>query len=130
MPITYQYESDANIVRAKATESITTKEILDYVSNITEDVTIESGFVEVVDMELVKDLVVTYSELEPFPNIWEKYMEKGCKGSVIYAPTDLSYGTIRMMQTVISMRHEVAEDLFVIVRSREELDNMLKEMLA
>ena len=41
MPITYQYESDANIVRAKATESITIKEMLDYVSNITEDVTIE-----------------------------------------------------------------------------------------
>ena len=130
MPITYQYESDANIVRAKATESITTKEILDYVTNITEDVTIESGFVEVVDMELVKDLVVTYSELGPFPNIWEKYMEKGCKGSVIYAPTDLSYGTIRMMQTVISMRYEVTEDLFVVVRSREELGTMLKEMLA
>ena len=130
MPITYQYESNSKTIRAKATETVTIKEILDYVSNITEDVTIESGFVEVVDMELVKDLVVTYSELEPFPNIWGKYMKKGCKGNVIYAPTDLSYGTIRMMQTVISMRHEVAEDLFVIVRSREELDNLLKEMLA
>ena len=130
MPITYQYESDANIVRAKATETITTKEILDYVTNITEDVTIESGFVEVVDMELVKDLVVTYSELGPFPNIWEKFMEKGCKATVIYAPTDLSYGTIRMLQTFIATNHELAEDLFIVVRSKEELENKLKEIFA
>ena len=130
MPITYQYESGANIIHAKATEIVTTKEILNYVTNIIEDVTIENGFVEVLDLEFVKDLVVRYSELEPFPNIWGKYMEKGCKGNVIYAPTEFCYGTIRMVQTVIEMKHEVAEDLFMIVRSREELENLLKEILA
>jgi hypothetical protein len=130
MPITYQYESDAKIIRAKATEIVTTKEILDYVTNIIEDITIEKGFIEVVDFELVRDVVVTYSELDPFPNIWEKYMKKGCKATVIYAPTDLSYGTIRMLQTVVSISHEVAEDLFIVVRSKDELENKLTKMLA
>ena len=70
MPITYQYEADSKIIRAKATEVVTTKEILDYVTNIIEDIRIEKGFVEVVDFQLVEDLVVTYSELDPFPVIW------------------------------------------------------------
>ncbi len=130
MPITYQYEADSKIIRAKATEVVTTKEILDYVTNIIEDIRIEKGFVEVVDFQLVEDLVVTYSELDPFPVIWEKYMKKGCKAVVIYAPTNLSYGTFRMLQTVVAMSYDLAEDLFMVVRSKDELDNKLKEILA
>lgn len=63
-------------------------------------------------------------------SIWEEYMKKGCKAVVIYAPTDLSFGTFRMLQTTVSMRHEVAEDLFVVVRSNEELKNIIKEIIA
>ncbi len=106
MPIAYHYEADPKIVRAKATKVVTTKDILDYVSTIIKDDTIERDFIEIVDFQLVRDLVVTYSELNPFPYIWEKYMKKGCKAVVIYAPTDLSYGTFRMLQTVITARHE------------------------
>ena len=130
MPITYQYEADSKIVRAKATELVTTKEILDYVTSIIEDIRIEKGFIEVVDFQLVRDLVVTYSDSYTFPNIWEKYMKKGCKAVVIYAPTDLSYGTFRMLQTVVSMEYEVADELFVVIRSKDELENKLKEILA
>jgi hypothetical protein len=57
-------------------------------------------------------------------------MKKGCKAVAIYAPTDLSFGTFRMLQTTVSMRHEVAEDLFVVVRSNEELKNIIKEIIA
>ncbi len=130
MPITYQYEIDSKIVRAKATGLVTTKEILDYVTNIIEDTKIEKGFVEIVDFQLVRDLIVTYSELNPFPEIWKKYTEKGCKAVLIYTPTDLSYGTFRMLQTVVAMEHEVAEDLFIVVRSKDELENKLNEILA
>ena len=130
MPITYKYESADKIIHAEATETITTKEILDYVTTIIEDLTIEKNFIEVVDFQLVKDLVVTYSELNPFPDIWEKYIDKGCKATVIYAPTDLSYGTFRMLQTVVEMRHAVAEDLFIVVRSRDDLENELKAIQA
>ena len=130
MPITYQYEAGSKIIRATATELVTPKEILEYVSSIIEDEKIERDFIEIVDFQLVRDLVVTYSELIPFPNIWEKYMEKGCRAVVIYAPTDLSYGTFRMLQTVVTLENEVAESLFFVVRSEHELENKLKEILA
>ena len=130
MPISYKYESDDKIIRAKAKETITTKEILDYVTKIVEDTTIETDFIEIVDFELVVNLVITYRELDPFPSIWAKYMGKGCKASVIYAPTDLSYGTFRMLQTVLSMRNESAEDLFIVVRSKDELEKKLSQIQA
>jgi len=130
MPITYQYEIDSKIVRAKATEVVSTKDILDYVNNIIEDIKIESGFIEVVDFQDVGDLIVTYSDLMPFPSIWKKYMKKGCNAVIIYAPTDISYGTFRMLQTVVALEDGVAEDHFIIVRSKNELENKLNEILA
>jgi hypothetical protein len=33
-------------------------------------------------------------------------------------------------RSTVSMRHEVAEDLFVVVRSNEELKNIIKEIIA
>jgi hypothetical protein len=130
MPITYQYEADSKIVRAKAPELLTTKALIDFLTSIVKDIEIENGFVEVMDLELVRDLVITYSELSPFPYIWEKYMKKGCEAVVIFAPTAVSYGTFRMVQTAIALEHKIAEELFVIVRSKEELENKLKEILA
>jgi hypothetical protein len=130
MPITYQYEPDTKIIRAKATGTITTKEMLDYVTNITEDITIEKGFIEVVDFQTVSDLVVTYSELAPFPDTWERYMEKGCKATVIFAPTDLCYGTFRMLQTVLSLRAESSKDKFAVARSKNELEKKLAQLQA
>ena len=49
---------------------------------------------------------------------------------MIYAPSDLNYGTFRMLQTVISMSHKIAENLFAVVRPKEELENRLIEINA
>lgn len=130
MPMTYRYDTETRIVHATATGIITTKDMIEYVSGIVEDPAIKSGFIEVADFETVKDFVMTYSELTPFPDLWGKYMQKGCKASLIYAPTDLVYGTLRMAKTFIELENELAEDLFVVYRTKEELENRLKELLA
>jgi hypothetical protein len=130
MAITYHYEADTKIIRAKASGVVNAKDLLDYLNSIIEDGRIEINFVEIVDFELVTDLVITYSDSGHFSHIWEKYMKKGCKAVLIYAPTDQSYGIHRMLETVIGMQHEYAEDHFVVVRSKDELENKLKEILA
>jgi hypothetical protein len=125
MAISFQYDTNENIVRTQATETVTTNDIIKYGKNIIEDKKITSGFVELVDFALVEDIVVRYSELGPFPSIWEKYKEKGCKATIIFAPTDISFGIFRMLQTVILMDFEMDEDHFVVVRSKEDLDAAL-----
>jgi len=62
----------------------------------------------------------------PFTYQWESYQAKGCKATLIYAPTDISFGTFRMLQTVISLRQEVDEDRFIVVRSKDELQEQLE----
>lgn len=45
---------------------------------------------------------------------------------IIYAPNDFSFGTFRMLQTVVLLRHE--EDPFIVVRSEEKLNAVLQEI--
>ena len=101
MPITYQYETVSNLIRTRARGIITTKDLLKYISDVIEDKNIGKDFVEIINMQHVSDLIIRYSELGPFPHMWEKYLEKGCRAVVCYAPTDLSYGTIRMVKSII-----------------------------
>ncbi len=129
MPMTYKYDTDTRIIHATATGIITTKDMIEYVSGIVEDPKIESGFIELTDFESVTDFVITYSELTPFPGLWGKYMQKGCRASLLYAPTDLAYGSLRMAKTFIELENALAEDLFVVYRTKEELENKLKELL-
>ena len=128
--MTYQYEAEPKFIRVKATGIVTTKEMLEYVSSVIEDAKIEKNFIEIVDMQHVSDLIVTYSELKPFQRMWEKYVEKGCRAVVCYAPTDLSYGTVRMIKSIILAKWKTATGLFFVVRSEDELANKIKEILA
>ena len=129
MAFSYQYETCANFVRTKATGTVTTNDLIKYVGNIIEDTNIKGGFVEIVDFTSVDDLVVTYSELSPIPLLWEKYKEKGCKATIIFAPTDFSFGTFRMLQTVVLMDFEMDEDRFIVVQSKEELEAELLKII-
>ena len=127
MPITYQYDQDSNIIRAKADGVLTVKALQEYLTSIVEDQRIERDFVEIVDFQDVRDLEISYSATNAFGNIWSKYIEKGCKAVIVNAPTDLSYGTSRMIKTVIGFVHGGTEDMFVIVRSIDEMERVLND---
>ena len=43
----------------------------------------------------------------------------------MHAPTDNGYGTSRMIQTVIGFVHKGTEDMFVVVRSVDEMGRAL-----
>jgi hypothetical protein len=129
MPIKYKYDPDSKIIHTVASGVIKTKDLTAYMNSVLEDKDIERGFVEIADFESVKDLVVTYSDMSQFPFVWGKYMEKGCKAVLIYAPSNLSYGIFRMLQTVISLRHKSADDLFIVLRTKEEIEKTLHDLI-
>ncbi len=76
----------------------------------------------------MKDIVYTFNELAPFSHMRGKILGKGCRATVFYAPTDFTYGMARMMQIAIAMEHEIADELFIVVRSKEELENALTKI--
>jgi len=129
MPITSQYDKDQNIIRSTASAGVLTlEELLEYLNTVVEDQRIIKDFIEIFDFNGVTDIVIAYSDTDPFRSIWSKYIGKGCKASIVHAPTDLSYGIARMIRTVIGFVHGEIEDKFVIVRSNDELESVLHDL--
>ncbi len=128
MPIDYQYKFDSNTVEMRAVGEITTADIIAYVSEVVADERVQPEFIELIDMDSVKDLIVSYISISPLKDMWTQYLKKGCIATIVYAPSDLSYGTCRMIQAVIGLGIEDTTDLFVIVRSQEEMDAKLASL--
>lgn len=126
--ITYEYDSGPNLVRARAEGRIRVADLLGYVRGIVEDDAIQPGFVEIVDFEPVEDLTVSYSEMAPLPHIWKRYLAKGVRATILYAPSDAAYGVCHMFQSVIEPEGDLTRGPFTVVRNDEELTARLSEL--
>ena len=126
--ITYESAPGPNLVRARAGGMIRVADLLEYVRGIVEDDTIEPGFVEIVDFDPVEDLTISYSEMAPLPHIWKRYLAKGVRATILYAPSDAAYGVCHMFQSVIEPEGDLTRGPFTIVRSMEELADRLEDL--
>ena len=126
MPVSYQYDPESKIVYCKITGVIETNEFLAYLARVIADEQIESGFIEIVDFESAENLVTSYKEFTPLPVIWEEFKRKGCKATLVYAPTDIGYGIARMAQLVVGASQKQGFDNFIIVRSKKELETKIQ----
>ena len=129
MPMSHTYDSEQNLVLVKGHGVITIKDVHAHTRGIIDNDAVRSGFIEVGDFEEVEDLIITYSDLSPFRDIWQEYMAKGCRGVLVYTPTNVSYGIIRMFQTVIGANEIEGGTIFSPVRSREELEAKISELI-
>ena len=50
---------------------------------------------------------------------------KGCAGTIVLAPSDISYGLLRMFQSVIAPDEHTAGSPFLPVRSHDELEHAI-----
>lgn len=126
--ITYKYDPGPNLVRARAEGMIRVADLLEYVRSIVEDKAIEPGFVEIVDFDPVEDMTISYSEMAPLPHIWKRYLAKGVRATILYAPSDAAYGVCHMFQSVIEPEGDLTRGPFTIVRNPEELADRLAEL--
>ncbi len=125
MAIIYEYDSSRNLVFAKAEGVIKVSDIMEHINSVLQDDTIKIGFVEVITFENVKDLMVSYSQVVPFREMWHNYINKGCKATLVLATTAVHYGTLRMIQTVIGADEFKGGALFYVLRTKEELEEKI-----
>jgi len=126
--IAYVYDAQRNLVRARAEGLVRAGDLLAYVRSVLGDDAIRPGFVELVDFGPVEDLVVSYSQLSPFRQVWRKYLAKGVRATILYAPGEASYGICRMFQSVIDPEGDLATGPFGIVRTPQEMGARLAEL--
>ena len=84
--IAYHYDAAKNQVRTRAEGIVSAEEILAYVRSIVDDPAIQPGFVEIVDFDAADDMVVSYSQLPPFRQIWNNYRPRGVAQSFSTLP--------------------------------------------
>lgn len=120
MPISYTFSLDSCIVYSKAEGVLTLEDLLHYLESVVGDARITEGFVELVDIERVTDFRVSYSDTSPFAPIWKRYLEKGCRGTVVYAPGDQAFGVTRMVRGTLGHQLDGSEIEFVVTRSLDE----------
>jgi hypothetical protein len=130
MAITYKYDQSRNLLLAEAKGVISVQELLIYFENVSEDLNIKSGFIEVVDLSEVTDLQISYSSAQKMTKGWDKWEHKSHKGSIMYAPTDLSFGILRMMQTLIDMEPGSKEILHLVTRNKDDIPELIRKIRA
>lgn len=127
MPIPHHYDTEQNLITATPRGTVTARDFSAYVKAILADESIRAGFVEIIDLEQTEDVVASFRELFEFRELWERYLAKGCRATLIHAPTPLSYGVFRMFRSAISP-DVYSRGSFEILRTREELEARLKEL--
>jgi len=102
MAIQYHFNRDLKILFAKGVGIVSLDDLLRYgkeVLNMDEDLT---GSVEYVDLSEATDITVSYHSAQQMLNIYQGWMERGIKASILYTPSDFSYGIARMISAVLS----------------------------
>jgi hypothetical protein len=130
MPVDYVYREDDNLVNTTASGVVTLTEILQYIESVLSNPQIRKGYVEIVDLDRIDDIELTYKNLRTFPDLWKKSIEKGCVGIIIIAQSDLAFGLMRMLQTVVSTVATLPDISFVVCRSREDAETTLASFRA
>jgi len=130
MAITYKYDKSGNLVLAEVKGVISIQELLIYFENVSEDLNIKSGFVEVVDLSEVTDLQISYSSAQNITEDWDKWKQKSHKGSIMYAPTDLAFGILRMMQILIEIKPGTEEIPHLVTRNKDDIPELIRKIKA
>ncbi len=102
MPIKFRYDEDDKIIYAEGEGIVTLNDLLDYGENILQLESDLNGATEYVNFENVEDISVTYQTAKRMLSVYGKWVQRGVKGSIIYAPGTINYGMARMIGAVLS----------------------------
>lgn len=130
MAIAYTFDQSENLVFAEAQGAISIQELINYKEIVLNDYNIKNGFIEIVDLSKVTDLEITYSSAEKLTRNWDKWKQKSHIGSIMYAPTDLTYGILRMMQNLINTEPGSEGTPHLVTKNKGDIPKLIKSIRA
>lgn len=128
MGFSYIYNAETNIVYTVATGEITVSDIIEHMQGLILDSSIKPGFIEVVDFENAANLTLSYMQTDNLLEVWKGFSWKGCQGVIIYAPSDVIYGSFKMLKMSQEVYAEDMAENAVIIRSKAEIDETVKSL--
>lgn len=124
MPIEYYFNSDLKILYAKGIGLVSLHDLLEYGNKVLEIEHDLTGVIEYVDFSQATDIAVSYHSAQQMLDIYKKWMARGIRGSVLYAPSDLCFGLTRMISAVISSVAGIAVNAPLVTRSPLSPENL------
>ena len=124
MSIEFQYHPDLKILCAKGGSEVFPDDFLGYserVLAIEDDLT---GTIEYIDLGGVKQIHITFDLAYEMAGPYTDRMARGIEASVIYAPTEFSYGLARMISRVVSGREGASERRPIVTRTPVPLTDL------
>ena len=128
MPITYVYDPAENVVLAEAIGTVSVQDLLNYMDAVSNDLNVKKDFIEIVNLSGVTDMDITYENAQELSNSWDDLKNRLHNGSIIYAPTDLTYGTLRMMQGLMKFQPDCEEKLYLVTRSQDTIPKLMEHI--
>lgn len=122
MTIKYQYDKDNNLLTLNFFDVLKSDEIVTYFSELLDKNIVDRGFIEVVDLNDVTDLTLTYFDLERLYQISKKLNKIGHKVTLICAYTEKSKKIAAMMLPIF----QNINFSFHISNYKADLDNNLR----
>lgn len=98
MSIEYEYEQESNLIRTAIIGTLTSEDILSYAKGVMTDNEIKAGFIEIVDMNRVTDLLIRYSDILKLKEAFDQWHSNKHSISIFYTPNDLSSGISEFMR--------------------------------
>ena len=128
MPITYNYDAEAGILRADVAGVVDVPQIYRYLEDVLSDGLIDHNFIEVVNFTDTENLIVSFADLTAIRGVWERYLEKGCAATILLAPSDLMYGLCRVIQYAVGADEFEWGSPFEIVRTPAAADALIQRL--
>ena len=130
MAITYTYDQSENLVLVKAVGVISLQKLTQFADEVSRDMNIKDGFIEIIDLSKCTDIQVSYDTSAKLTKDWGKWEHKSHKGSIMYAPTDHAYGIIRMLQTLTDMEPGSKAVSHLVTRNKDEIPELIRKIRA
>lgn len=125
MPVEYVYDKEKKVIDTNAYGIVTVSEIVKYLHTLMADEHIQFGSIEIFSLENAEDLVMSYTEVQVFKDLWAQYKKRIGQTVLVVAPSELSYGVFRMLATSVALADDEAGEAFRLLRSRDELGEYL-----
>ena len=101
MPIFYAHDARSNVVYTRVSGAAGAADFLAYCERVLADPAVGPGFLEVLSVEPAAVFSLVSGELLPFRGLWQRYLAKGHRGTLVHAPSDHGYGVFRMFAAMI-----------------------------
>lgn len=122
------FDPRTRVLHTRFTGKIGIGEVISGFRKAAEMMAAARDFIHVIHLDQVKDISASYEALRPLEEVWKRYADSGPRWTLVYAPSDIGFGTFRMIQSFLETREERVD--LTLVRTPGELKTRLEELQA